>query len=146
MKYALPALLALACVLTACRSLPRPSVVTPVNITEARLHDIIIPEVEFRAANLSDCLDFVQTHIDRRSSEDGGCAPRFVCDLATARYLLVREPKADGHLHPPLPTFRAKDISVLEVIKILGEVCEVQFAYTSSLIVVTRNQEGTANK
>jgi hypothetical protein len=163
MKYCLPTLLLLICGLTACRSTSQmddivPSNTTesrsmsqmddfvPSNATEKRLNKIII-DVCFRGANLSDCLKVLQGHIDKQASEDNRVAPRFVCDLEMAQFLLDRtDPGPHAHRYPPLARFEAKDISVFEAMIILSELCEVQFASTPKLIIVEQIEEETANQ
>jgi len=99
----------------------------PGNETERWLHSVIIDDVDYRAANFFDCISLIQKHLDEYASRNKTKAPRFVYDVELVYYK-----------DAPLPTFKAKGISALELMKILEEVCRLRFVAKSELIIVEK--------
>jgi hypothetical protein len=98
----------------------------------------MIPEVQFRAANMYDCFSFIQTHINEFATRNSRKAPRILYD-----YEAIRHISSDHALYP---TFSAKEITAFRLIKILEAIGDLQVVIGSDVIVVEMKTAKSANK
>jgi hypothetical protein len=84
---------------------PHPGLVGPTNDTERLLDKMLIPEVNFRACNMFDCINFLQINLDNYVSSHKSQPLRYVYDIEAVRYLVGEK---DGVPEAIPPTFTAK--------------------------------------
>lgn len=120
---------------TETNKLPHSGQAVPANSEEQWLDKVMIDEVGFRAANIFDCIEFIQHQLNEYTSEMERVAPRFVYDIEAIRYI---EHCDKGEPQPPLPTFTARNISAFRLMKILEAVSDIRFVATQNLIVVEK--------
>ena len=111
---------------------PHPDLVAPSNATERWLDSVIIPEMDFRAAHLPDCLDFVVARVNASVDQSRRERMRVLFDLEAVRQYVKQ---------PLCPTFRAVDISAFRALKIIEALAEFQIeSLPGQLIVATRKE------
>ena len=139
MKYRIYVLLGLMLAVSACCTAPdgKTSVhmskggLKPVSNSEQWLNAVVIDEVNFKAANLFDCIDFVQKQLDEYASHHKTKAPRFLYDAAAIRYI-----RKDA----PLPTLNARKLTAFEVMKLLESIGRISFVPKPGQIIVVEKQ------
>jgi hypothetical protein len=105
-----------------------PDLGAPSNATEQWLDSVIIPEVDFRAANLPDCLAFVVERANDSAAQSQREPMRVLFELEAVRQYQKRT---------PCPTFGAQDISVLRALKIIATLAELHIESRPGQIIVT---------
>lgn len=83
-------------------------------VTLAQLKTMIIPQIEFRSANVRDCFTFLEDATDNK------------CRI-----------NAENVGGAPLITFRARHISALEALKIIVEVAALEYTVADGIIEIT---------
>lgn len=109
----------------------QPGQISPSNATERWLDTVIIPEVEFRAAHILDCLDFIANAVNKSATRG---------DRDPIRVLFDSEAMRDTLADPLLPTFTARDISAFRVLKILEALGNLRIGARPDEIVVERKK------
>ena len=136
MKYRIYVLLGLMLAMSACCTAPGGKTagqkpIKPVSNSEQWLNAVVIEEVNFNAANLFDCIDFVQKQLDEYASHHKTKAPRFLYDAAAIRYI-----RKDA----PLPTLNARKLTAFEVMKLLESIGRISFVPKPGQIIVVEKQ------
>lgn len=103
------------------------------------MEEIIIPQIDFRAANVVDAIDFLQKASLQFDKKRRGVS--FVLNLNPPAAA------ADGHdpfaasepvknVHPQTVTFMARHITLLEALKIITEISNLKFRVMGGVVVV----------
>jgi len=108
-------------------------------ITE-KMENIIIPEVDFRLANINDVISFLQeasVEYDRSGDQKRGV--NIILNLRSGTGGAPGEfgaEQAGGVSEVPYVTFKARDISLLEVLKTVTEVAGLKYRIEGSVVMV----------
>ncbi len=107
---------------------------------EKRMRDITLPDVEFRAAHISDVFDCLDNMVKRHGTgpEKEDSTRVRISFVGTGFY-----PSLDDHPAPILPTFAAKDISLLETLKICCAVAHMYYRIDGNMVIVDNRDLGT---
>jgi hypothetical protein len=104
--------------------------------TEVRMSAVIIPEIDFRQANIRDVVDFcgsaiVEHATGLKEDKDTRLKVRIHKSALVCKMLPYALPEA-----PPLITFAARDISLLEVLNIITELAHLKMSIDGNVITV----------
>lgn len=138
--------------------IPKPPTTTTANPVQefsqaqqilGKMEGIIIPEVDFRQANVNDVVQFLQeASVEYDRSSDGKKGVNFILKLNAGEAAPVSEPAANawggGGAEPEVGgtstgqdiTFRAREISLLEALKIVTDVAGLKYRVQGNVVMI----------
>ncbi len=116
---------------------------------KAKMKEIVIPEMEFRSARITDVIEFLEDASREHDPAKKGI--NIILDLAIPQkaiedsspvtaaadpFAVAASPTEPDYDSIPLVTFKAHDISLQEALQIVTEVCNIRYAIRGRLVML----------